>query len=263
MYVLVFGSNQAGVHGSGAAAWAARFYGAKRGIGEGFCGQSYALPTKNYERIIRPLDDIYRSVFKLFAHAKETPQNDYHITRVGCGLGGYSDAEIFAVFQRAEATFGGKPANIHYPGVWVSQFIDPSIVRVAVAGSISFHERAMVEIKLSPNKRSPFLDRFYESLSFLLDWRAQGYNVEVVSGLALGPDKWGLLYAKHHGLSWSEWPAEWNTYKKPAGIVRNCQMALHSSHAFITWDGKSKGSAHMNGVCMDFRVKTTLVTIHD
>ena len=44
--IFVFGSNEAGRHGAGAAAQAKR-WGAKNGIGVGLSGHTYAIPTKD------------------------------------------------------------------------------------------------------------------------------------------------------------------------------------------------------------------------
>lgn len=45
--IFVFGSNPEGRHGLGAAKIARLYFGAKYGIGEGFQGKSYAIPTKD------------------------------------------------------------------------------------------------------------------------------------------------------------------------------------------------------------------------
>ena len=45
--IFVFGSNLAGIHGAGAALIAKQKFGALQGSGVGFCGESYALPTKD------------------------------------------------------------------------------------------------------------------------------------------------------------------------------------------------------------------------
>ena len=45
--VFVFGSNMAGQHGSGAARVASQHFGAVEGVGRGWAGQSFAIPTLN------------------------------------------------------------------------------------------------------------------------------------------------------------------------------------------------------------------------
>ena len=51
---FVFGSNLKGVHGAGAAKQARMDFGAQLGVGVGYTGKSYAIPTKDHK--ILPLD---------------------------------------------------------------------------------------------------------------------------------------------------------------------------------------------------------------
>ena len=60
--IFVFGSNQAGRHGKGAALYARQNHGVVYGVGEGITGNSYAIPTKDYNLRTRPLDSIRQSV---------------------------------------------------------------------------------------------------------------------------------------------------------------------------------------------------------
>jgi hypothetical protein len=56
--IFVFGSNLAGRHGKGAALEALRHYGAKRGVGFGHEGLSFAIPTKDEKLKRLPLPKI-------------------------------------------------------------------------------------------------------------------------------------------------------------------------------------------------------------
>ena len=56
--VFVFGSNEAGIHGAGAAKLAHEKFGAVSGVGFGLQGQTYAIPTKDLEIRTLPLDNI-------------------------------------------------------------------------------------------------------------------------------------------------------------------------------------------------------------
>lgn len=97
--IFVFGSNKAGIHGAGAARQAEIAYGARRGVGWGFSGRTYAIPTKDFQINSMDLDEIEHFV-KLFVnetykHSKES----FFVTRVGCGLAGYKDADIAPFFK--------------------------------------------------------------------------------------------------------------------------------------------------------------------
>lgn len=97
--IFVFGSNLAGVHGAGAAAFALRNHGAEWSIGEGPTGNSYALPTKDHNIRSRPLADIHKSVLRFIQHAKDNPDTEFQVTAVGCGLAGFTPAQIAPMFE--------------------------------------------------------------------------------------------------------------------------------------------------------------------
>ena len=96
--VFVFGSNLAGMHGGGAARAAFEKFGAVWGCGVGLQGQSYAIPTMQggVETIKPYVDD-----FIDFSHAR--PDLFFYVTRIGCGIAGFADAEIAPLFAAARA----------------------------------------------------------------------------------------------------------------------------------------------------------------
>lgn len=102
--VFVFGSNLAGIHGAGAAKVAKEKFGAEWGIGQGLCGQSYAIATKDEKVETRSLKDIQFSiyVFCLYTHVSSNANTNWFVTRVGCGLAGYSDEQIAPLFKEAK-----------------------------------------------------------------------------------------------------------------------------------------------------------------
>lgn len=113
--VFVFGSNLAGRHGKGAARDALEHFGALRGRGEGIQNQSYALPTKDQNLAVLPLEEIaYRaSVFLEFA--KQRPELTFVVTPIGTGLSNYPDSCIAPLFERA-----GE--NCAFPLSWLPYF---------------------------------------------------------------------------------------------------------------------------------------------
>ena len=68
---------------------------------------------------------------------------------------------------------------------------------------------------------------------------------EVVCGCAIGVDRLGQQWAIGNNIPVKEMPADWNKYGKPAGHIRNNQMADYADAAIIVWDGKSFGSKNM------------------
>jgi len=110
--VFVFGSNHAGRHGKGAAKEAEAKYGAKRGIGEGLAGRSYGLPTKDARLKTLTLDEVRQHVERFIAFAGARQDLVFAVTRVGCGLAGFSDAQIAPLFADA-------PNNCELPPLWL------------------------------------------------------------------------------------------------------------------------------------------------
>jgi len=96
--VFVFGSNLRGRHGAGAAKQALKF-GARMGQGRGFCGQTYAIPTKGRNMEVLPLWRIERAVSRFLDYAWRHPELEFLVTRVGCGLAGYKDKDIAPMFH--------------------------------------------------------------------------------------------------------------------------------------------------------------------
>ena len=109
--IFVFGSNLAGVHGAGAAKTAYKKHGARWGMGVGHYGCSYAIPTKDQNiKTLRHKDvETFVSAFILYAAAH--PELDFKVTRIGCGLAGYIDAEIAPMFRNATG-------NVMFDDAW-------------------------------------------------------------------------------------------------------------------------------------------------
>lgn len=94
--IFVFGSNLQGIHAGGAARVAHKHFGAIMGQGVGMQGQSYAIPTmQGGVDTIRPYVDDFLDL------AGEWDQNIFLVTRIGCGIAGFTDEEIAPLFDRA------------------------------------------------------------------------------------------------------------------------------------------------------------------
>jgi hypothetical protein len=70
-------------------------------------------------------------------------------------------------------------------------------------------------------------------------------DIEVVSGRADGIDTCGEEFATEYSCKLKKFPADWDTYGKGAGHIRNKQMADYSDGLLLIWNGESKGSANM------------------
>ncbi len=94
--IFVFGSNLQGMHGGGAARVAYRYFGAIYGQGTGRQGNSYAIPTMHGGvEAIRPY------VNEFIRYAASHPELFFYVTRIGCGIAGFSDWQIAPLFASA------------------------------------------------------------------------------------------------------------------------------------------------------------------
>ena len=106
--IFVFGSNLQGAHAGGAARIAYNNFGAIWGQGVGLQGQSYGIPTmQGGVETVRP----YVNEFIQFA--KDHPELTFLVTRIGCGIAGFTDAEMAPLFEKAH-----NIENIVLPEGW-------------------------------------------------------------------------------------------------------------------------------------------------
>jgi hypothetical protein len=111
MNIFVFGANLAGRHGKGAALYARQHHGAIYGQGEGLQGQSYGIPTKGRQLLSLPSDEVELYVKRFIRFAEAHPEMTFNVTRVGCGLAGFTEEEIAPMFI-------GAPINCNLPEGW-------------------------------------------------------------------------------------------------------------------------------------------------
>ena len=115
--IFVFGSNESGIHGAGAARYALNQRGAIMGQAFGMQGQSFAIPTK--DKTIKhtlPLDEIksYVNRFIYFARTQTDRRHApliYQVTCIGCGLAGLKHEDIAPMFR-----MGTK--NLFFDDLW-------------------------------------------------------------------------------------------------------------------------------------------------
>jgi hypothetical protein len=101
--IFVFGSNEAGIHGAGAARVANKSFGAKFGVGFGLVGQTFAIPTKDHMIRTLPLERINNYVIKFAQECKKYPNLNFLVTEIGCGLAGYKPKDIAPMFKNVLA----------------------------------------------------------------------------------------------------------------------------------------------------------------
>lgn len=99
--IFVFGSNESGRHGKGAAKTAMK-WGAIYGQAEGLQGRTYGIPTVNasISNNLKPTK-IKLYVDRFIVFAKEHPELKFLVTQIGCGLAGMSHKQIAPLFKDA------------------------------------------------------------------------------------------------------------------------------------------------------------------
>ena len=107
--IFVFGSNLAGMHDGGAARTAYNKFGAVWGQGVGLQGQCYAIPTMH-----GGVDKIRPYVDEFLDFARQHTELTFLVTRVGCGIAGFTDEEMAPLFKAAL-----NLENVVLPRQWV------------------------------------------------------------------------------------------------------------------------------------------------
>lgn len=99
--IFVFGSNEAGRHGKGAAKTAMK-WGAKYGQAEGLQGRTYAIPTVNASISNNlKVEKIDYYVKRFIEVVKSRPDLHFLVTEIGCGLAGMTHKQIAPLFKEA------------------------------------------------------------------------------------------------------------------------------------------------------------------
>jgi len=101
--VFVFGSNEAGIHGAGAARFAADELKASWGKGFGFTNwdnrfHTFAIPTKDWNVETLKLSEIIFYVHRFIEFTILHPKFKFYVTQIGCGYAGYTPEDIAPMF---------------------------------------------------------------------------------------------------------------------------------------------------------------------
>lgn len=127
--IFVFGSNLLGIHGKGAALYAAQHHGAIQGQGIGLQGNSYAIPTRQSPARSLDLVQINKFVADFLNFAYYSPENTYLVSKIGCGLAGFTYHQIAPMFRLVKLMRNVKITqdfadNIDGMDHWVKEFPD-------------------------------------------------------------------------------------------------------------------------------------------
>lgn len=123
------------------------------------------------------------------------------------------------------------------------------MIRIIIAGSRKF------------NDYSKMLNKLDELGTHLL---ATMDDIEIVSGHASGADTLGEKFAKAYNYPLKIFPADWNTYGKAAGPIRNEQMAKYAAEAdrgiLVAFPiGESKGTRNMIKLAKQYGLEVNVI----
>lgn len=95
-------------------------------------------------------------------------------------------------------------------------------------------------------------------------WRCAAFPAtEVVSGGAKGVDALGEELAYKLGLPVKRFEADWRSYGKKAGILRNCEMACYGDALIAVWDGHSRGTKDMISQAIQRKLPVFVLFVED
>lgn len=84
-------------------------------------------------------------------------------------------------------------------------------------------------------------------------------EIVIVCGMARGADTLGEQYGKQRGYRINYFPADWKTFGKSAGYIRNQEMAENADALVAFWDGKSRGTASMIDLAHRYNLRVRIV----
>lgn len=118
--VWVFGSNDAGIHGAGAAKIARTIYDRPNGANTAYglytssnLQESYAIATKDEYFNVHSLSYIRPQVDIFISYVIANSRKEFFLTRLGCGLAGYEDEQIAPMFTDLKDSL-----NLSFPESW-------------------------------------------------------------------------------------------------------------------------------------------------
>lgn len=109
--IIVVGTNRRGEHLAGAAFQAYKDFGLEWGISEGLSGKTYAFPTLESEMTQVGERQLIKQIQRLFSTCRALPEKEFLLTKVGCGIAGFSDEYMKSLFQNS-------PENLINPEDW-------------------------------------------------------------------------------------------------------------------------------------------------
>lgn len=108
-------------------------------------------------------------------------------------------------------------------------------IKLAIVGSRDFNNYSVLEY---------VIDKIIETNDYKI--------TEIISGGARGADALGEIYADKHAIDKTIFPADWKTYGKRAGFLRNVDIIKNCDICVCFWNGESHGTKHDIDLCKQY-----------
>ena len=101
-----------------------------------------------------------------------------------------------------------------------------------------------------------------QKLDRILKNKSVTHDIVIVSGTASGADRLGERYAASRTYRVDRYPADWTTFGKRAGYLRNEEMAMNADALVALWDGESRGTQHMINIAKEHYLPTRIINFN-
>lgn len=124
-------------------------------------------------------------------------------------------------------------------------------------GVVIFGTRTFRDYKLFEKEVTKFLDRVMKEEGLPQE------RVYIVEGEASGADKMAVRYALEYGYEYKPFPADWKTYGRRAGMIRNEDMSVEARWGIGFHVGDSPGTRGMIEICKKYGNKLKVINIDE
>jgi len=100
---------------------------------------------------------------------------------------------------------------------------------------------------------------FSEIEKYISESNLQYSDIHIIEGSAKGVDKIAKQFADDRNIPVIEMPADWKSYGRAAGPIRNEQMVKLCDQCLILWDGKSRGTKNDIDLCDKYNKSNKIV----
>lgn len=101
-------------------------------------------------------------------------------------------------------------------------------------------------------------EKLEKTCDYMLSRHRNNTNLTILSWGTAGACQLAEKYATQKNIKWIRIPV-YESNGDNAGKIRNQTMALVADALIVFWDGESKESKHMIGLCEEFKLKLKVI----